>query len=118
VEGSAGLVPAQIATSLALVLAELVHNAIEHGLAGREAGVVTVEMNRRESGLSLTVTDDGVGFPQGFDPDTAAHLGLAIVGTIVKDDLRGTISFGGQHGAKVTVLFPLEPDDAAAEGEG
>ncbi|MDH4139658.1 MAG: sensor histidine kinase, partial [Coriobacteriia bacterium] len=35
VEGSAGLVPAQIATSLALVLAELVHNAIEHGLAGR-----------------------------------------------------------------------------------
>ena len=48
VEGSTGLVPANVATSLALVLAELAHNAIEHGLKDRD-GTLSVNMRRRRA---------------------------------------------------------------------
>lgn len=107
VTGTTGLVPAQAATSLALVIAELVHNAIEHGLAGREQGHVAVALRRLASELVVTVRDNGAGMPAGFTIDSAANLGLSIVRTIVEDDLRGTLSFAGARGTTVTVRFPL-----------
>ena len=107
VEGQTGPVDAHTATSLALALAELVHNALEHGLADRETGHVEVGMRRVPAELVLTVRDDGVGLPAGFEADTAANLGLAIVRTVVRDDLRGTLTFSGGRGTTVTVRVPL-----------
>jgi two-component sensor histidine kinase len=107
VQGTTGEVDAHTATSLALALAELVHNAIEHGFAGRDKGVLTVSMRRLAGELVLTVRDDGNGLPKGFDLDSSANLGLAIVRTVVQDDLRGTLSFTGGRGTTVTVRVPL-----------
>jgi two-component sensor histidine kinase len=108
VDGHTGPVDAHAATSLALALAELVHNALEHGFVGRESGRVEVTMRRIPGELVLTVRDDGRGLPSGFDPDTAANLGLAIVRTVVHDDLRGTLTFSGGRGTTVTVRVPLD----------
>jgi len=108
VEGTLGSVPASVATSLALVTAELVHNAIEHGIGPQEAGHVTVKMRRLSDELHLSVRDDGTGLPPGFDPATSAQLGLAIVRTIVEDDLRGTLTFRGGRGTTVAISVPLE----------
>lgn len=110
VEGSTGFVPAQVATSLALVIAELTHNAIEHGFEHTGGGRVVVSLRRLARELVVTVRDDGAGLPQGFDPDSSANLGLAIVRTIVNDDLRGTLSFSQGRGTTVTVRFPLPED--------
>ncbi len=110
VEGSTGSVPAQVATSLALVIAELTHNAIEHGFGPDEQGVVTVSLRRLAGELVVTVRDDGIGLPAAFDAEASANLGLAIVRTIVHDDLRGTLSFSVGRGTTVTVRFPLPED--------
>jgi len=114
VVGATGLVDAHTATSLALAVAELVHNALEHGLAQRDHGTVEVSMRRVPGELVLTVRDDGVGLPAGFDAATAAHLGLEIVRTVVEDDLRGTLTFSGGRGTTVTVRVPLPDADAPA----
>jgi two-component sensor histidine kinase len=117
VEGSVGDVPASTATSLALVTAELVHNAIEHGLGPTGHGTVVVSMRRLPSELHLVVRDDGEGLPATFDVTADANLGLAIVRTIVEDDLRGTLTFGGGRGTTVTIRVPApseildRPDD-------
>ena len=108
VEGTLGCVPASVATSLALVTAELVHNAIEHGIGPQGAGSVTVKMRRLSDELMLSVRDDGIGLPRGFDPSTSAQLGLAIVRTIVEDDLRGTLTFRGGRGTTVAISVPVE----------
>jgi len=108
VEGSTGEVPASVATSLALVTAELVHNAIEHGFSPREAGSVVVTMRRVPHELRLSVRDDGRGLPDDFDLADSAHLGLAIVRTIVEDDLRGTLTFRGGRGTTVAITVPIE----------
>jgi two-component sensor histidine kinase len=107
VEGETGLVPAQVATSLALVSAELVHNAIEHGIGERRSGRVTVTMRRTPAEVSLSVHDDGAGLPSGFTAESSANLGLAIVRTIVEDDLRGNLSFGTAAGTLVSVRVPV-----------
>jgi two-component sensor histidine kinase len=108
VEGTLGSVPASVATSLALVTAELVHNAIEHGIGPQGAGHVTVKMRRVPDELLLSVRDDGLGLPAGFDPATSAQLGLAIVRTIVEDDLRGTLTFRSGRGTTVAISVPVE----------
>jgi two-component sensor histidine kinase len=115
VEGSTGLVPAHVATSLALVVAELVHNAIEHGFPESGSGRVDVLMRRLPGELVITVRDDGEGMPDGFDPLESENLGLAIVRTVVEDNLHGTISFSGGRGTTVTVRFPLRSDPAPGE---
>jgi two-component sensor histidine kinase len=89
------------------VTAELVHNAIEHGLGPAGQGLVEVSMRRLPSELHLVVRDDGAGLPDGFDPSADANLGLAIVRTIVEDDLRGTLTFGGGRGTTVTIRVPV-----------
>ena len=107
VEGTTGEVDAHTATSLALAVAELVHNALEHGIGERESGRVDVAMRRVPGELVLTVRDDGVGLPADFEPVSSANLGLAIVRTVVEDDLRGTLAFSGGRGTTVTVRVPL-----------
>jgi two-component sensor histidine kinase len=110
VEGETGLVPAAIATSLALVLAELVHNAIEHGL-GSGSGEVTVTLRRTAGVLVLSVHDTGSGLPEGFDPSVSGNLGLAIVRTVVEEDLRGSLSFSSGRGTTVAVRVPMTAED-------
>lgn len=110
VEGETGPVPAVTATSLALVLAELLHNAIEHGL-GAGVGDVTVSLRRTADTLTLSVHDTGSGLPGGFDPVTSGNLGLAIVRTIVQEDLRGTLDFSSGRGTAATVRVPMTAED-------
>ncbi|MCL2594631.1 MAG: PAS domain-containing sensor histidine kinase [Promicromonosporaceae bacterium] len=108
--GSFGLVPAQDATPLALVLTELVTNAVEHGFNGtRETGTVTVDVERSGSRLRVRVTDDGVGL--GTDDmarlsrDSASGLGNQIVRTLVTNELGGTIDWrtGDEGGTEVVI---------------
>ncbi len=89
-EGTFGVVPAEVATTLAVVLSELVQNAVEHGLSG-STGSVTVVADREGSRLRVEVLDDGAGVPEGFDPTTSSRLGLQIVRTLVEGELAGRL---------------------------
>ncbi len=110
--GSFGRVRAEDATALAMVISELVQNAVEHGLADRD-GTITVEAQRQpaEGGdeLTVTVTDDGVGLPAGFRP-VLAGLGTRIVTSFVQD-LRGRIRWenGSPTGTTVVFVAKLRP---------
>src|SRR5699024_6723268 len=58
--GKFGRIPATDASALAVVLTELVTNAVEHGLAGR-GGTVRIDAQRDAHQLQVRVSDDGVG---------------------------------------------------------
>jgi len=111
VSGDIGELGAQPATSLALAVAELVHNAIEHAFDPGADGAVAVEMRREPGELVVIVRDDGKGLPPGFDAAASGHLGLDIVRTVVEDDLRGTITFTSDHGTTVTVRAPIREEE-------
>lgn len=108
--GSFGVLPAPVATSLAMVLTELLQNALEHGLHSQE-GLLEVDARRDESGLRLVVADDGSGLPPEFDTESTTNLGLQIVRTLIVGELGGKINLGPRDGGgtKVVVDVPLEP---------
>ena len=87
--GTFGRVPATDATALAVVLTELVTNAVEHGLK-RTGGTVTIDSERDGNKLLVRVTDDGVG----MSPEKVMNgLGTQIVRTLVSTELDGTITW-------------------------
>ncbi len=102
--------PSQRATSLALVTNELLQNALEHGMAGRDRGSIAVNLNRKGRLILLTVRDDGRGLPENFNPETDLSLGLDIVRTTITEDMQGTFSIGprkSKTGTKVEISLPL-----------
>jgi two-component system, sensor histidine kinase PdtaS len=110
--GSFGVLTAEVATPLAMVLTELMQNSIEHGL-GAEGGVVEVHAERALGRLRVSVTDSGRGLPTGFDSETSGNLGLSIVRTLVIGDLDGVLEFGPRadgSGTSVVVDVPLKED--------
>lgn len=86
--GVFGKLPADVATPLSLVLAELLQNAVEHGLGGR-SGEVSLTAERTDGWLRVVVSDDGAGLPVGFDVEASSSLGLQIVRTLVVAELGG-----------------------------
>ena len=100
-EGTFGYVPADVATSLSLVLTELCQNAIEHGL-GQQRGVVWVRPQQTDGRLVVEVTNDGEPLPPDFEIGSSNSLGLSIVTTLV-DDLGGEFSLRSGDEAVGTV---------------
>ncbi len=109
--GRFGILTAETATPLSMVLTELVQNALEHGFGTGRHGTVEVTARRGETGLRVTVADDGRGLPAGFDPHRAGNLGLQIVRTLVEGELGGTFDMvpGSAAGTRVVLDLPLEP---------
>jgi len=100
--GSWVRLPADLATSLAMVASELLHNAVEHAQATR----ITVQLERAPSLLVMRVRDDGRGLPEDFD-EKVTGLGLSIVQSLVTGDLRGTCEFQGtSEGTTVVIKVP------------
>jgi two-component system, sensor histidine kinase PdtaS len=106
-QGSSGQVDAKTATPLALVLAELVHNALEHAFEEAAQGSVRVTLLRDVATLRLTVEDDGRGLPAGFDLRSSTGLGFSIIRTLVEEDLRGAMEVTGDDGTRVAITVPL-----------
>jgi two-component sensor histidine kinase len=115
VVGDAGVVSARIATPLAVVITELLQNAVEHGFPDEAAGGlghVEVRLEHRDDEATVAVVDDGVGLPEGFVLDEErASLGLSIVRALVTSEMAGTIRFGPNAGGRGTVAelrIPVE----------
>lgn len=90
--GEFGELDAANATPLALVLTELVTNAVEHGLAPRGGGTVSLTALREGTAVRVVVRDDGCGLPEGFRPGQDG-LGTQIVQALVGGEMRGTITW-------------------------
>lgn len=119
-EGSFGRVAAEDANGLAMVVTELVHNAVEHGLAEATGGEVSLRATRRRAGdeqrLTVDVEDDGRGLPPDFRPGRSG-LGTQIVTALVQD-LRGSITWAARAEGGTRVTFDARLRTVPAERPG
>jgi two-component sensor histidine kinase len=97
------------AISLALLVNELVTNAIKHGLAGRSDGHIWVRLARsKENTVVISVRDNGVGLPADFDLGKSRGLGMRIVGALSKQ-LHAAISHRRDaDGTEFVLTVPLQ----------
>ena len=105
--GEFGSFDSKTATALSLVITELIHNALEHGLA--EIGdLLEVEIIKKNNAYAVTINDNGAGLPDGFNLEQAANLGLQIANTLTKNELNGGIKlFRSGQMTKAEVSFSV-----------
>lgn len=109
-DGRFGVVSAELATPLVMVLTELVQNALEHAFPPGCGGQIVVQAERSARWLDVVISDDGRGLPEGFSLERAERLGLQIVRTLVESELRGSLSLRGrtQRGTEAVLRVPLK----------
>jgi len=94
VDGELGSLPTDIATPLAIVIAEVMMNAVEHAFTeftNDDVGMVSLTL-RHEGGHAVAeVRDNGKGLSAKFSLEVPTSLGLSIVRDLVRNQLRGTI---------------------------
>lgn len=89
--GEFGSFDSKTATALSLVITELIHNALEHGLS--ETGdQLMVEISKNGDQYLVSVCDNGSGLPEEFNIEKSANLGLQIANTLAKNELNGGIN--------------------------
>jgi len=109
VEGDAGELPGEVATPLAVVLNELMQNAVDHAFP-EPAGeaLVEVTLRRTDGHVEIEVRDNGTGLPDQFTLDGSRGLGLSIVQALVTSELQGSIEMHDDNGTSVRVRVPVE----------
>jgi two-component system, sensor histidine kinase PdtaS len=112
--GSFGVLPSETATALAMVVTEVLQNAVEHGYDSADpdaTGEIRITVRRLVGRLHVSVDDDGRGLPPGFDLDASTSLGLSIVRTLVESELAGQLELGpgpAGRGTRAALDIPLD----------
>ncbi len=109
IEGDDFVLPLAKATSVALVLNELVQNAVEHGFRTLASGRIQIQLSATDYVYRLAVLNDGDPLPSEFNVKSSTSLGLSIVDTLVRGDLRGAFSLENAQfdpGIIAIVTFP------------
>ncbi|MBM4436307.1 MAG: GAF domain-containing protein [Actinobacteria bacterium] len=98
------------ASVFALVVNELLWNALTHGLDGRADGTIQLRASVEDTGVTVRVIDDGRGLPPGFALDRDMGLGLSIVRNLVARNLDGAIRIApGPDGRGACAALTFKP---------
>jgi two-component sensor histidine kinase len=106
VSGARVMLPSQQATNIAMILSELVDNAVRHGLPKVQDGRILVNLAEGGGNVVIEVNDNGAGLPAGFDLERDSGLGLKVVRGIVEEELGGFLDIESNGGLTVRARFP------------
>jgi two-component sensor histidine kinase len=106
VTGANVSLPSALGIPLGFIVNELITNSVKYATGDITVGIVTSATLH-----SLSVTDQGPGLPEGFDPARSNGLGMKIVRSLVKE-INGALLFSagdGGRGTRVDVTFAPQP---------
>jgi PAS domain S-box-containing protein len=98
-----------ISIPLALILNELLSNSLKHGFLDGMGGEIRVELKRYDENYQLSVSDNGIGFPEDLDYNDTNTLGMLIVNSLT-DQIDGELNLERDNGTKFTVTFKDKVD--------
>ncbi len=98
------LIGIESAIPCALIVNELITNAVKYAFTGVEGGTIGISFSGKNDTYSLVVTDDGPGFHSDFNLEKSESLGLRMVNELVKQ-LKGKITIESRKGVRISVLF-------------
>jgi two-component sensor histidine kinase len=84
------VVPFTVALPLGLITAELYSNSLKYAHPAGLPVKITLSCNSAsDHRLAVLYEDDGVGFPEDFDPSHDGHMGMRFI-RLLSDQLNGT----------------------------
>ena len=106
IEGGDILLRSSQATSLALILNELIQNAVEHGFGeGFDEGQILISLREDAHAVHLLVSNDGNPLSDSFDLRQTDSLGLQIVDSLVRGDLQGKFTLSRENDRTVAAVI-------------
>jgi two-component sensor histidine kinase len=101
--------PLQIRTAaavpLAMVINELVTNALKYAFPGEREGIITLELKQPGNGEAMVIiSDNGIGSDESFESRHSPALGITIVHSLV-EQIHGTITQQQHEGTSFTITF-------------
>ncbi len=91
----------------ALIVNELVTNAMNHAFPDNMTGMIRVGLTKNSDGIHvLSVSDNGIGFPEHIDFRKATSLGLQLVNVLTKQ-INGTLELSVDEGANFHLTFSV-----------
>jgi two-component sensor histidine kinase len=96
-----------------LIVNELVTNALKHAFPNDAQGEVWIELKRDNGSVRLTVGDDGVGLPDGWDIQSSESLGMRLVTALV-GQLDGNLTLNREGGTEFVITFGIGNQETEA----
>jgi two-component sensor histidine kinase len=101
------MLSSQQATNLALILNELLTNALKHGIQGMAKGEIQISLIEENGKVSLSIRDNGKGLPENFDVKKRKGLGLQLISTMAKNEFGGEFFLESmESGLNAKCIFP------------
>lgn len=93
------------AITCGLLLNELITNSIKYAFPGDRKGKIRISLSSVKNRQSLLkFSDNGVGFPEGFDITDTKTFGLELVRTLV-NQLEGELEIRNKKGVEYRIKF-------------
>jgi len=101
-------IPHAKATSISMVINELVTNSVKYAFHDRKSGnSLTISCKKKDDHILISVLDNGSGMPDHFDLNNSFSIGFSIVKSIVQIDLKGKIDLqSSSDGTSVNIMIP------------
>ena len=98
--------PVDQAIPFALIVNEILSNALKHAFKGRGHGSVNITASDTGGQILISIKDDGVGLPEEFDISRTNSLGMKLIRTLTEHQLKGTLNIIRESGTEMIVQFP------------
>lgn len=87
-----------------LIITELATNSFKHAFPKQAEGEIAIELHRKDDVYHLSIRDNGVGLPLGFDLAKTQSLGLQLIQSLARQ-LEGTVQMKSVHGTETAIVF-------------
>jgi two-component sensor histidine kinase len=101
-------VHSRMVVPIGLIVNEAVTNCLKYAFPDDRAGTITIRLMKPDPDhVTLSVSDDGIGLPAGFSPETSTGLGTQLI-HMLSDQLGATLNWMGGKGTSLNVTIPLQ----------
>jgi len=98
------------AVPLGLILNEAISNSIKYAFPQKDKGIITVSLKKDdESMCTLNISDNGIGLPDGFDPEATNSLGMSLM-IGLSNQIDGDFKILNNHGVTININFTIKND--------
>ncbi|MPT34746.1 MAG: sensor histidine kinase, partial [Flavobacterium sp.] len=92
------------AIPLSLIINEIITNSFKHAFKNRSEGRIVIRLSKLNNHYKLSISDNGIGLPDHFDPMNLHSIGFDLIMGLTKQ-LDGELTWQNRNGTQINITF-------------